>query len=45
MGIRVDQDRRHLIANLLGCALMLGLYEGALLLPTERGLQASCVLF
>jgi hypothetical protein len=32
MGIRVDHDGRHLIANLLGCAMVLGMYQGMLLL-------------
>jgi hypothetical protein len=32
VGIRVDQDGRHLFANLLGCALVLGVYQGVLLL-------------
>lgn len=32
MGIRVGQDRRHLVANLLGCTLLLGLYQLVLLL-------------
>lgn len=32
MGIRVGQDRRHLVANLLGCTLLLGVYQLVLLL-------------
>jgi hypothetical protein len=32
VGIRVGQDRRHLVANLLGCTLLLGVYQLALLL-------------
>lgn len=32
LGIRVGQDRRHLLANLLGCTLLLGLYQLVLLL-------------
>jgi len=31
MGIRVGQDRRHLLANLLGCTLLLGVYQLVLL--------------
>lgn len=31
-GIRVGESGRHLLANLLGCALLLGLYQLALLL-------------
>lgn len=32
LGIRVGQDRRHLVANLLGCTLLLGVYQLVLLL-------------
>lgn len=32
LGIRVGQDRRHLVANLLGCTMLLGLYQLVLLL-------------
>ena len=32
MGIRVGENWRHLLANLLGCALLLGVYQIALLL-------------
>ena len=32
LGIRVGQDRRHLLANLLGCTLLLGVYQLVLLL-------------
>ena len=32
LGIRVGHDRRHLAANLLGCTLLLGVYQLALLL-------------
>ncbi len=35
MGIRVGQDRRHLVANLLGCSLLLGAYQLALLLASR----------
>ena len=31
LGIRVGQDRRHLLANLLGCSVLLGVYQLALL--------------
>ena len=32
IGIHVGQDRRHLLANLLGCSLLLGAYQLGLLL-------------
>ena len=32
MGIHVGQNRRHLLANLLGCTLLLGVYQLVLLL-------------
>lgn len=32
MGIHVGQDRRHLLANVLGCSLLLGVYQLALLI-------------
>jgi hypothetical protein len=32
MGIRVGQDSRHLLANLVGCSLLLGVYQVLLLL-------------
>ena len=32
LGIHVGQDRRHLLANLLGCTLLLGAYQLVLLL-------------
>ena len=32
LGIRVGQDRRHLVDNLLGCTLLLGAYQLVLLM-------------
>ena len=35
LGIRVGKDRRHLVANLLGCTLLLGVYQLVLLLTSH----------
>lgn len=32
LGIRVGQDGRHLLANLVGCTVLLGVYQVVLLL-------------